>query len=129
MNPPRLRRTAWMLTGFYAAFHFVMTHLPPGRLPAPHVPDKTLHFLSYGLISGCFYVSLWLGGLSVRRAGLMVLFCVASFACREISRRPSAVAPNDGWSPTYGRLARACSPFLHSPQKRRPHLSRRRPSD
>src|SRR5687767_13488496 len=89
MTPPRLRRTAWMLTAFYAAFHFVMTHIPAGRLPAPHVPDKTLHFLSYGMISGCLYISLWLGAVSIKRAGLFVPFVAASLGVSaEILQAP-----------------------------------------
>ena len=80
MNAPRLRRIAWTLTVFYAGFHFVMTHLPPGNVPAPHVSDKTLHFLSYGLLSGCLYLTLWIGGTNVRRTALMVLFAAALFA-------------------------------------------------
>jgi VanZ family protein len=80
MTPtPTLRRTAWTLTAFYAAFHFVMTHLPPGDVPHFRASDKTLHFLSYGVISGCLYLALWVGGMSIKRAGLMVLFIVASF--------------------------------------------------
>ena len=80
MTPtPTLRRTAWTLTALYAAFHFVMTHLPPGDLPHFRASDKTLHFLSYGVISGCLYLALWIGGLSIKRAGLIVLFAVASF--------------------------------------------------
>src|SRR6185503_15884495 len=76
---PTLRRTAWTLTAVYAAFHFVMTHLPPGDVPHFRASDKTLHFLSYGVISGCLYLALWVGGMSIKRAGLMVLFIVASF--------------------------------------------------
>ena len=76
---PRVVRTAWMLTAFYAGFHFVMTHIPPGKMPTPRVPDKTLHFLSYALISGCFYVSLWLGGASVKRAAWVVPIGTAIF--------------------------------------------------
>jgi len=80
MTPtPTLRRTAWTLTAVYAAFHFVMTHLPPGDVPHFRASDKTLHFLSYGVISGCLYLALWVGGMSIKRAGLMVLFIVASF--------------------------------------------------
>jgi VanZ family protein len=92
--PPRLRRTAWMLTAFYAAFHFVMTHIPPGKLPTPHVPDKTLHFLSYGFLSGCLYVSLWLGGMPIKRAALMVMFLAASFGVfDEILQKPVGRTP------------------------------------
>ena len=92
--PPRLRRTAWMLTVFYAAFHFVMTHIPAGTLPSPHVPDKTLHFLSYGFLSGCLYVSLWLGGASIKRAALMVLLLTASFGVfDEILQKPVGRTP------------------------------------
>jgi VanZ family protein len=81
MSPtPALRRTAWTLTAFYAAFHFVMTHLPPAGVPHFHASDKTLHFLSYGFLSGCFYLTLWIGQMPVRRAGLLVLFCTAAFA-------------------------------------------------
>ena len=94
MTPTRLRRTAWMLTAFYAAFHFVMTHLPPGKLPSPHVSDKTLHFLSYGMISGCLYTSLWLGGMSIKRAALMVMFLTASFGVfDEILQKPVGRTP------------------------------------
>jgi chromosome partitioning protein len=50
-----------------------------GRRPALPASDKTLHFLSYGVISGCLYLALWVGGMSIKRAGLMVLFIVASF--------------------------------------------------
>ena len=57
-----------------------MTHLPPGQLPPIRTSDKTLHFLSYGFLSGCFYLALWLGGMPIRRAGLMVVFCAAVFA-------------------------------------------------
>lgn len=80
MNSPRLRRIAWTLTALYASFHFVMTHLPPGQLPPIRTSDKALHFLSYGFLSGCFYLALWLGGMASRRAGLMVVFCAALFA-------------------------------------------------
>jgi VanZ family protein len=80
MTPtPALRRTAWTLTALYAAFHFVMTHLPQGDLPRLPGTDKLYHFLSYGVISGCLYLALWIGGFSIKRAGLMVLFAVASF--------------------------------------------------
>ena len=78
-STPTLRRTAWTLTASYACFHFVMTHLPPGDVPHFRASDKTLHFLSYGFLSGCFYLTLWIGGMSVRRAGLMVLFITATF--------------------------------------------------
>ena len=80
MTPtPTLRRTAWTLTAFYAGFHFVMTHIPPPNVPGYHVSDKTLHFLSYGFLSGCCYLALWLSGMSIRRTALMVLFCTAAF--------------------------------------------------
>jgi VanZ family protein len=80
MTPtPTLRRTAWTFTAFYAAFHFVMTHLPPGDLPLLRGSDKMYHFLSYGVISGCLYLALWIGGMSIKRAGLIVLFVTASF--------------------------------------------------
>ncbi len=86
MNPPppllptpRLRRIVWLLTAAYAGFHFVMTHLPPGNVPHFRTSDKTLHFLSYGFLSGCLYLALWLGGMPVKRTALLVLFCAASF--------------------------------------------------
>ena len=79
MNPPRLRRIAWTLTALYAGFHFVMTHLPPGNVPHFRTSDKTLHFLSYGLLSGCFYLTLWIGGMPPRRTALMVVFAAALF--------------------------------------------------
>ena len=80
MTPARLRRTAWTLTALYAGFHFVMTHLPPGNVPHFRSSDKTLHFLSYGLLSGCLYLTLWISSMSIRQAGLLVLFCTATFA-------------------------------------------------
>ncbi|HEV2293721.1 MAG TPA: VanZ family protein [Tepidisphaeraceae bacterium] len=80
MTPRRLRRAAWTITALYAGFHFVMTHLPPGNVPALRTSDKTLHFLSYGFLSGCLYLTLWVSGISIRRAGLLVLFSSATFA-------------------------------------------------
>ncbi len=79
MTPPRLRRIAWTLTAFYAGFHFVMTHLPPGNMPTVRTSDKMLHFLSYGLLSGCLYLTLWIGAMPVRRTALMVVFAAAVF--------------------------------------------------
>jgi VanZ family protein len=78
-STPILRRTAWTLTALYASFHFVMTHLPPGHVPHLQASDKTLHFLSYGMLSGCFYLALWIGGMPAKRAGLMVMFVIAAF--------------------------------------------------
>ena len=78
-STPILRRTAWTLTALYASFHFVMTHLPPGNVPHFQTSDKLLHFLSYGVISGCFYLALWIGGMGAKRAGLMVMFVIAAF--------------------------------------------------
>ncbi|MDQ3440825.1 MAG: VanZ family protein [Planctomycetota bacterium] len=94
MTPVRLRRTAWMLTAFYAAFHFVMTHIPPGNLPGVAVSNYLLHFLSYGVLAGCFYLSLWLGGMAIKRAALMVLFVTSAFAVfDEILQAPVGRTP------------------------------------
>src|SRR5688572_30725353 len=91
---PRVRRTAWMLTAFYAAFHFVMTHLPPGTMPMPRVRDKTLHFLSYGLLTGLLYIALWLGGASIARAAILVVATTAIFgALDELLQAPVGRTP------------------------------------
>lgn len=92
---PRLRRIAWTLTALYAGVHFVMTHLPPGNVPHFRSSDKVLHFLSYGLLSGCLYLALWLSGMSIKRAGLLVLFCTASFGVfDEILQAPVGREPD-----------------------------------
>lgn len=80
MMPSRLVHLAWTLTALYAGFHFVMTHLPAGSVPDLPGRDKTWHFLSYGLMSGCLYLTLWIGGMPVRRTALVVVFSSALFA-------------------------------------------------
>lgn len=93
-HPPRLQRIAWTLAAFYAAFHFVMTHIPPGTVPTPRVRDKTLHFLSYGLIGGLLYAALWLGGATIARAAILVLTITAIFgALDELLQAPVGRTP------------------------------------
>jgi VanZ family protein len=75
-----LRRSAWTLTAIYAGFHFVMTHIPPGNVPRLGPSNYLLHFLSYGFLAGCVYVSLWLGGATAMRASLVVIAGAALFA-------------------------------------------------
>ncbi len=90
----RLQRAAWLVTGCYAAFHFVMTHLPPGNMPAVRVSDKTLHFLSYGLLTGCFYLAVWARGVHPRRTALIVMSGVAGFAgLDEVLQGPVGRSP------------------------------------
>ncbi len=94
MNSLRLRRIGWTLTLVYACFHFVMTHLPVGNVPVLPGADKTWHFLSYGLLSGCFYLTLWMGGMPVRRTALMVVFAAALFGLfDEILQAPVGREP------------------------------------
>jgi len=46
------------------------------------------------MISGCLYLSLWLGGMSIKRAALMVLFLTASFGVfDEILQAPIGRTP------------------------------------
>ncbi len=95
MTPPRLRRIAWTLTICYAAFHFVMTHLPPRNVPGMAVSNYVLHFLSYGWLGGCLYLSLWLGGMSMSRAALVVIAGAIVFAAvDELLQAPVGRSPD-----------------------------------
>lgn len=42
-----LRRFLWVLTAGYWALIFVLTHIPPDKLPHTHTSDKLQHFLAY----------------------------------------------------------------------------------
>lgn len=83
-----LRRTLWTLTLAYAAFHFVMTHLPATGVPQIGVGDKLLHFASYGLLSGCLYLSLWASAVRPRKAAGIVLIAAATFGAIDELLQP-----------------------------------------
>jgi VanZ family protein len=83
-----VRRTLWTLTLLYAAFHFVMTHLPPGGVPRVPVDDKVLHFLSYGFLSGCLSLCLWASGVAPARAAVVVLLSAAAYGALDEALQP-----------------------------------------
>ena len=53
------RRLLWSVTLCFWAFIFFMTHIPQPRLPNVHVGDKSAHIISYGVLAGLLYVTLW----------------------------------------------------------------------
>jgi VanZ family protein len=80
-----LRRTLWTLTLTYAAFHFVMTHLPAKGLRGIGVNDKALHFASYGFMASCLYLSLWASVVRpLKAAGIVLLAAVTYGALDEL---------------------------------------------
>lgn len=72
----------------YWAFICYLTHAP--RLPniGPSVSDKTAHFLSYGLLSGLLYLTLWLIRPASRWLPLIVLAIVLSYGAVDEWTQP-----------------------------------------
>jgi VanZ family protein len=55
---PRLTRLCFALTIVYWCALFIATHIPAERLPYVPVTDKTVHFVSYGVLALALFVSL-----------------------------------------------------------------------
>ena len=61
------RTVLWTMTGVYWVALFVMTHLPPSRLPRSPGNDKLKHFASYLVLSFLLGATLWHAFPSRRR--------------------------------------------------------------
>lgn len=83
-----LRRTLWTLTIAYAAFHFIMTHLPATGVPRIGVGDKFLHFASYGFMSGSLYLSLWASAVRPLKTAGIVLIAAAIYGAIDELLQP-----------------------------------------
>src|SRR5436305_15149485 len=55
---PTLRRAIWSVTLSYWAVLFVLTPLPPNRVPDTGISDKVEHLLAYGLLGALIFLSL-----------------------------------------------------------------------
>jgi VanZ family protein len=52
-------RGIWIVSGIYWLILFVLTHLPPDKIPKTNVSDKTEHLVAYGLLAAVVHLSLW----------------------------------------------------------------------
>ena len=59
MNRAQIRRLLWIATAGYWVFLFIMTHLPPRKVPDIGVNDKIEHLGAYGLLAGGLFLSIW----------------------------------------------------------------------
>jgi len=74
----RLPRIVWGLTAVYWIGLFVVTHLPPSRLPQTRIDDKLAHFISYAILTALLLASLQFSRLSPRAAAwwTVAVLCV-----------------------------------------------------
>jgi VanZ family protein len=85
----RLALICLILLCIYWAGLFVMTHLPPGRLPVVPVTDKTEHFTSYAVLAiGLLICLSLLRGARVGWAVLVLGICMAYGAIDEWTQIP-----------------------------------------
>ena len=82
------RTVLWAITGLYWVVLFVMTHLPPRRLPHGPGSDKLHHFLAYLVLSFLLGAALWQAFPSRRRwmPMLVVLAAMAYGAFDEFTQ-------------------------------------------
>jgi VanZ family protein len=66
-----MRKISWGITIFFWLAALTATHLPAKDLPRVPVSDKLEHYLGYGFLAGCLFVSLKLHG--TREVGVKVL--------------------------------------------------------
>ena len=83
-----LRRFIFVALILYWAFSLTMTHLPHPPPIGPHVNDKVLHFLAYGLLSGLLFLAMWISRPKMRYLPLIVLAIVMAYAAFDELTQP-----------------------------------------
>ncbi len=65
----------------------IATHIPASRLPRTGVSDKFLHAAGYFVLSGLFWLTLWVHGVTgVKRIALIFFTMLAYAAIDEITQ-------------------------------------------
>jgi VanZ family protein len=86
--PRRLRLSHAILIVYWLGL-FVVTHVPPSRVPKTRVSDKVQHFASYALLSGLTLWSLRQTELSPRAAAWWtVIVCLTYGVIDELLQIP-----------------------------------------
>ncbi len=66
-------RGVWIVNGIYWVILFILTHLPPDKIPKTTVSDKTEHLVAYGLLAGVVHLSLWPRRWPILKLALVVI--------------------------------------------------------
>lgn len=91
MTPRRashLRLLLWPLVAIYWVALLVATHLPPSRLPNPHISDKIEHLLAYGLLAGALYLPMSLSRRSPIWIAIVTLGIVLIYGALDERTQP-----------------------------------------
>jgi VanZ family protein len=80
-------RAVWIVAAIYWVTLFILTHLPPDKIPKTNVSDKTEHLVSYGLLAAALHLSCWPKRWSILKTALLILAtCMLYGAFDEITQ-------------------------------------------
>ncbi len=83
-----LRRVLTSVLVAYWIFALVMTHIPHPPPLGPVTNDKLAHFLAYGLLTGLFFLTLWMWRPGMRYLPLIVLGIVVAYGAFDELTQP-----------------------------------------
>jgi VanZ family protein len=88
-RPRRIPLLVWSVTGVYWIGMFIITHLPPSRLPQTRMDDKIQHFIAYAVLAALLMLSLRFTNLSSRSTAWWTIgVCLVYAAIDELLQIP-----------------------------------------
>jgi VanZ family protein len=72
----------------YWLFALTMTHIPHPPPMGPPVSDKVIHFLAYGLLTGLFFLALWVSRPNMRWMAVVVLGIIVAYGAFDELTQP-----------------------------------------
>ena len=83
-----LRRIILAALVLYWGFALTMTHMPHPPPIGPHVSDKMIHFLAYGLLSGLLFLAMWMSRPNMKWLPAVVLGIIMAYAAFDELTQP-----------------------------------------
>lgn len=96
-SPPRWRRLLVLATINYWALLAIVTHLPPGELPAVRVNDKIEHVCGFALLAGLLTLCAWSFRLKRTFALCAVLVACMVYGAIDETTQPWTGRTCDFW--------------------------------